>query len=323
MPLRQEDLNRLVVYVAGVPRGRGAWRGFALNKKGQAGEAERLGAIQKAATAGVIETASQGSASGGYESTRQFVVKLYAGELESRTLDDLRSDRLNLALYGSGSRWEVIQFESVTPQVPTFPFAAQYLVKGTFSGLYGTEVFAAAHEDGDQFILFDEAVQPFEMRASDVGQPVTFVGQTFGQAYADAESASSVEVTFTGASRLPLAIARVETDPDTGLAPRDSQGSTLVQVWPRTNAETVGDEYRMELLEDDGSQLSPPFPLLQRGRRASGAARLLRLGLSRQVRPRGREHHDRDGLQLRRARGLASGHQASGELRRGGADCRR
>lgn len=259
--LRQEDMTRLVVYGAGCPRGRGAWPGFTLNKKGQAEEVERLGSLQKAATMGVVETASQGNSAGGYESARSFVVKLYydGGGIESRPLDDLRADRLNLALYGSGSRWEVIQFVSAVPQAPTYPFAAEYLVTAVFGGLYGTEVFAGAHEDGDAFILFDEAVQAFEVRAADVGQPVTFVGQTFGQAYADAEVASSVEVTFTGASRLPLAVARVETDPDTGLAPRDSAGSILVAPWPRTNAELVGDEYDLECLEDDGTSLYPPF----------------------------------------------------------------
>jgi hypothetical protein len=261
VPLRQEDLNKLVVYGAGCPRGRGAWRGFALNKEGPTAEAERLGAIQKPATIGIVETASQGSTSGGYESARSFVVKLYAAPngLESRTLDDVRAERLNLALYGSGSRWEVLQFVSAVAQTPTAPFVAQYLVTGVFTGIYGTEPFAAAHEDGDQFILFDEAVQAFEMRTSDVGQDVTFVGQTFGQAYADAETAASVVVTFTGAARLPLAVARVEIDPGTGLAPRDSEGSILVAPWPRTNAELVGDEYQLECLKDDGTSLSPPF----------------------------------------------------------------
>lgn len=259
VPLRQEDLNRLVVYGAGCPRGRGAWRGYAVNRKGQTDEVERLGSIQKAATVGVIETASQGSASGGYEAARSFVVKLYSGSLESRTLDDVRAERLNLALYGSGSRWEVIQFLSVTAQAPTFPFVAQYLVTGVVSGLFGTETFATQHADGDTFVLFDEAVQALEVRPADVGQPLTFVGQTFGQAYADAEAASSVSLTLQGVSRLPLAVARVETDPDTSLAPRDSAGNILLAPWPRTNAELVGDEYQVELLTDAGASLPTPY----------------------------------------------------------------
>jgi hypothetical protein len=255
VPLRQEDVDKLVVYAAGCPRGRGAWRGFALNKKGLTDEAERLGAIQKAATIGVVETASFGSSEGGYQAERQFVVKLYAGELESRMLDDVRADRLNLALYGVGSRWEVIQFVSAVPQAPTYPFVAQYLITGTFTGLYGTEPSAGTHEDGDLFVLFDEAVQGFEVRPADVGPPVTFVAQTFGQAYADAEAASSVTFALLGLTRLPLAIARVETDVNTGLAPRDANGNMLIEVWPRTNAELVGDEYLIEYLSDDRSQV--------------------------------------------------------------------
>lgn len=248
VPLRKEDLSKLVVYGAGCARGRGAWRGFAFNKVGQTGDAERLGSTQKAATMGVVETASQGSVTSGYQSARYFVVKLYfdGGGIESRTLADVQADRLNVALYGSGSRWEVLQFVSAVPQVPTFPFVAQYLVTGVVTGIYGTQVFANLHADGDTFLLLDEAVQAFEVRPDEVGLPVTFIGQTFGQAYADAEVASSVTVTLKGVS---------QQYPKPGVtATKDTLGNWRLQLFGTITTEAGGERYKVEI---DGSPRQP------------------------------------------------------------------
>ncbi|HEX8117323.1 MAG TPA: hypothetical protein VF521_08625, partial [Pyrinomonadaceae bacterium] len=200
---------------------------------------------------GVVQTASQSSARFGLEPTREFVVKLYNGSLESRTEAEVRGERVNLALYGKGSRWEVIQFLTVEAQTPSDPFVAQYRVVGVVSGQYGTEVNSYTHQADDYFVLVDGAVQSFPMRPADVTLSFDFIGQTAGQALADAESAGVSTFTFQGTSAKPLAIARVETDEATGLAPRDSAGTALVQVWPRTNVEDIGDEYLIEYLTDD------------------------------------------------------------------------
>jgi hypothetical protein len=53
----------------------------------------------------------------------------------------------------------------------------------------------------------------------------------------------------------------VELDPDTSLAPRDSEGSIAVAVWPRTNADIVGDEYLVEWLTDDGADVVHSMPM--------------------------------------------------------------
>jgi hypothetical protein len=249
--VRQEDLGGLVLHAAACPRGQGAWRGYTLNREDANGEQERIGALQKAATIGIIESASNSTSGAGLETTRSFVVKLYSGSLESRTDAEVRSERVNLALYGKGGRWEVLQFLTVEAQSPTFPFVAQYLVTGIYSGIYGTEGNTQNHEDDDYFILVDEGLTSFRVPPSDLNRDVTFTGQTFGQAIADAEVHSSVTLTVEGNSAKPLAPARVDLEDGTGLAPRDAEGSILVAPWPRSNAELTGDEYLVEFLSDD------------------------------------------------------------------------
>ncbi|HEX7956125.1 MAG TPA: hypothetical protein VF508_04230, partial [Pyrinomonadaceae bacterium] len=99
--LRQADIGQVVLYAAACPRGEGGpWPGYHLNKKDQNSEYERVAGYSDAATIGIIETASQGAAGGGYEAARSFVVKLYWGSLESRTLDEVRAERVNFAIYG-------------------------------------------------------------------------------------------------------------------------------------------------------------------------------------------------------------------------------
>lgn len=251
VPVRQEDLGKLIAHAAACPRGSGSWPGYHLNKRDQNGEVERVGGFETAATIGIVETASQSSARFGLEAAREFVVKLYHGSLESRSEEEARAERVNLALYGSGNRWEVIQFLTVEAQVASAPFVAQYKVTGVVSGLYGTEVFSADHQAGDYFVLFDGAVASFPMRPANVTQTFDFIGQTAGQALADAEVAGVSSLTFQGNSLKPLAESRVEIEKETGLAPRDSAGTILVQVWPRTSVEVIGDEHLVEFLTDD------------------------------------------------------------------------
>jgi hypothetical protein len=255
VPVRQEDVGKLILYGAACPRGGGAWPGYHLVKRDQNGEAERVGGYAAAATIGVVATASQSSSKFGLEPTRTFTVKLYNGSLESRTEPEVRAERVNLALYGKGSRWEVIQFLTVAAQAPSAPFAAEYVVTGVVSGLYGTEVNSDTHQADDYFVLFDGAVQSFPMRPADITREFDFTGQTAGQALADAEAAGVATFTFQGNSRKPLAVARVVLDEETRLAPRDATGAILVSVEPRTNAETVGDEYLINYLSDDRSQI--------------------------------------------------------------------
>ncbi|HEX7956126.1 MAG TPA: hypothetical protein VF508_04235 [Pyrinomonadaceae bacterium] len=132
---------------------------------------------------------------------------------------------------------------------------------GVFSGILGTETNAANHQAGDFFVLVDAAVKSFPVPPKDVTQAITFVGQTAGQALADAEVVGSQTITIQGNSRRPLAPARVELDPGTGLAPRDSAGSMLTTIWPRTNADLIGDDYLIELLSDDGAAVLHSMPL--------------------------------------------------------------
>lgn len=263
--VRQEDLGRLIAYAAACPRGVGAWPGYHLNKRDQNGEVERVGGFETAATIGVVETASQSAARFGLEAARSFVVKLYHGSLESRSESEVRAERVNLALYGSGNRWEVIQFLTVTPQVASAPYAAQYLVTGVASGLYGTEDSSDNHQAGDYFVLFDGAVASFPMRPADIGRAFDFTGQTAGQALGDAEAAGVSTLTFQGNSAKLLAPSRVELEDGTSLAPRDAAGNVLVSPWPRSNFEHIGDEYRVDYLTDAGAEIAGAFEVFREG----------------------------------------------------------
>lgn len=224
--LRQEDFGHLVLYAAACPRGAGLWPGYHLVKKDQNAEYERVGGFQGAATIGVVETASNSATASGYDAARSFVVKLYSGALESRTLDEVRAERVNLALYGNGTRWEVLQFLSAMPQTPIAPFVAQYLVTGTVAGLLGSGQHSGNHQDGDFFVLFDTAVKSFPVPNADLNRELTFIGQTAGQALTDAEAVSSVTLTLFGASRRydpPANLRLVRLD--------GSTGSPLLSTW--------------------------------------------------------------------------------------------
>jgi hypothetical protein len=138
------------------------------------------------------------------------------------------AERVNLALYGSGTRWEVLQFLSVTPQTPTDPFVAQYLVTGTVAGLLGSGQHSRNHQDGDYFVLVDTAVKSFPVPPADLNQELTFIGQTAGQALTDAEEVSSMTLTLFGATRRydpPANLRLVRLDGTTG--------SPLLSTWDK------------------------------------------------------------------------------------------
>lgn len=249
VPLRQEDFGRLVLYAAACPRGRSLWPGYHLVKKDRNDEYERVGGFNDAATIGVVETASQSAVASGYTAARSFVVKLYNGSLESRTLDEVLAERVNLALYGNGTRWEVLQFLSAAPQTPTDPFVAQYLVTGTVAGQLGSGQHSANHQDGDYFVLVDTAVKSFPVPQADLNQELTFIGQTAGQALADAEGVSSVTLTLFGATRRydpPANLRLVRLD--------GSTGSPLLTTWdePPGAALTPYERYLWRALSGGG-----------------------------------------------------------------------
>lgn len=221
-PVRQSEVDRLALIVAGTPRGVGSWQGAFLHRKDRNNEYEQIGALERPATIGIVESASNTTTTVGFDRTRSFTVKLYynGGGLESRTEDELLRERLNLALYGQGNRWEVLQVISVTPQTSSAPYVAQYLVTGTRSGLFGTEEEAAQHQANDLFVLIDDAVSSVPLRIDDLNRERTFIAQSVGQVIADAEQAASVALTVRGNSLRPPA-------PADGIITRDVAGNIL------------------------------------------------------------------------------------------------
>lgn len=142
---------------------------------------------------------------------------------------------------------EIFQAKTVTPVGGTDD---EYDLSNLVRGLYGTENETVGHVIGDGFTVLDGKVFHLPIDAKHVGAQLTVRPVTVNQDYADA---SDTVFTWQGNSLKPFAIARVETEPDTGLAPRDSVGTMLVHCWPRTNAEVVGDEYQIRYLSDDRS----------------------------------------------------------------------
>lgn len=168
--------------------------------------------------------------------------------LSSVTESELRAGA-NLFRLGG----EIFQARDVALVVGT---EAHYDLTNLVRGLYGTENETATHTSSDEFTVLDGRVFHLPIDASRVGSEIKVKAVTVNQ---DVAGATEHTKLWEGMGLKPLAIARVERDPDTGLAPRDSAGSILVQAWPRTNADIVGDEYLLECLEDDGTPLSPPF----------------------------------------------------------------
>ncbi|HEX8499273.1 MAG TPA: phage tail protein [Pyrinomonadaceae bacterium] len=243
--VRQEDFGRLVLYAAACRRGAGRWPGYHLHKKDRNDEFERVDGFHDTATIGVVETASQSAFASGYDPTRSFVVKLYDGVLESRTLTEVLAARVNLALYGKGTRWEVLQFLNAVPQAASAPFVAQYLVTGTVAGVFGSNQHSRNHQDGDLFVLVDSALKSFPVPTADLNQELTFVGQTAGQAFADAEAVSAVSLTLWGASAKPIAASHLRLERADG-----SNGSPLLVLWdfPSTVFDPTDEQYLVRII---------------------------------------------------------------------------
>jgi Putative phage tail protein len=199
-PLRREDVGDLFVLAGGCGRGAGAWKGFVVSQENRVGEYERRLAVEKPATIGVVESVYDYSGEAAdFDRTTQLRVKLLYGSLESRPEEDLLDEFVNVAVYGKGGRFEVIQFAQATPEAPTFPYVAQYLVSGIWRGRVATEYAMGSHEAGDWFMLVDgDAVKKLNLDPQDLNQTLKFKGVTFGQAEIDAPE---TEITVAGNSR--------------------------------------------------------------------------------------------------------------------------
>lgn len=199
-PMRREDVGDLFIIAGGCSRGLGAWRGYTIAQKNRVGEYERILPVEKPATIGVVEVAANwtGEASA-FDRTTQLRVKLFYGSLESRTEAELLDEFVNVAVYGKGGRFEVIQFAQATPEVPTFPFVAQYVLTGIWRGRVASDYAMNAHVADDDFMLVDgDAVKKLRIDPQYLNQTLTFKGITFGQADVDAPE---TEITIAGNSQ--------------------------------------------------------------------------------------------------------------------------
>jgi hypothetical protein len=228
--------------------GVGSWRGTNVWVDAGDGYQKKLSLDVEAVTGESLTTLADHVTGLDTTSTVRIRLDEPSNTLSSATDDELRAGA-NLFCIGG----EICQARDVALVSGT---DADYDLTYLKRGLFGTENETASHTSSDGFTVLDGAVSYLPLDASLVGKTLKIKAVTVNQGLADA---TEYEVEFIGNSLKPLAIARVETDPDTGLAPRDSEGSILVQAWPRTNADVVGDEYRLECLEDDGTLLSPPF----------------------------------------------------------------
>ncbi len=138
---------------------------------------------------------------------------------------------------------------------------ADYDLSNLRRGLFGTENETGAHATGDEFTVLARAFH-LPVDARHVGSTIKVKAVTVNQDLTDAVEHTLL---WTGKSQKPLAIARVELEEGTALAPRDVAGDVLIEVWPRSNFQGRGDEYRIDYLEDDGTEIPGAFELFKEG----------------------------------------------------------
>lgn len=230
--------------------GVGSWRGTGIWVDSGSGYEKKLSLDVEAVTGTSLTALADRTT--GLDTTSTVRVRLDnpADAIATVTDDQLRSGANLFRLAG-----EMFQARDVAPVVGTDD---EYDLSHLVRGLYGTENETGTHTSSDGFTVLDGKVNYLPLNASLIGRTLKVKAVTVNQ---DLAVATEHTIDFVGYSLKPLAVARVELDPDTSLAPRDSEGSIAVTVWPRTNADVVGDEYLAEWLSDDGADVVHSMPL--------------------------------------------------------------
>lgn len=188
LPALHEDHDRLGVYVAagGLLRG---WNGAEIQLSTDGGVTfEPYAQVERESTIGATTTAlAAGSAE--WPTAQTLTVRLPAGP-ESVTFELLQRYRNRAALLLDDGSWEVLQFQTVTPNSD-----GTYTLSGLVRGRYATSAGAASA--GARFVLLDESVQfvPAESWALTADMLVRAV--SYGT---DPDAAQAVPVTFAGQS---------------------------------------------------------------------------------------------------------------------------
>lgn len=228
--------------------GLGSWKGTAIWLDLGDGYKEVLPLDVEAVTGESLTTLTDHAA--GLDTTNTVRVRLdnTADVLTTATADELRAGANLFRLEG-----EIFQARDCALVGGT---EADYDLSYLYRGLYGTENETATHATGDGFTVLDGKVFHLSIDASHVGAEIGVKAVTVNQDVADA---TEHLFTWEGKSQKPLPIARVETEEDEAVAPRDAAGNIYLGVWPRTNLAGLGDRYRYTPLEDDGTEIADAF----------------------------------------------------------------
>jgi hypothetical protein len=109
---------------------------------------------------------------------------------------------LNLALVGSTSGWEYINFTTATLNGD-----GSYTLSGFKRGRRGTEGMCGSHTAGDVFVLAS-SLDVDEMGGDDVGAAFSFKAQALGRSL---DFAIAIDFNYSGATLKPYAPARLKT----------------------------------------------------------------------------------------------------------------
>nr|WP_157015090.1 glycoside hydrolase TIM-barrel-like domain-containing protein [Mesorhizobium xinjiangense] len=138
--------------------------------------------IERAATMGYLEQASQGTCSGRVDHAQAIIVALSSGELSSISRAQLLNGGNAAAIRSLSGAWEIVQFETAEEIS-----ADVWRLTGLLRGQLGTEdAMRAGAASGAAFVLLDRAVQPAGLQASEAGLDLHWrVGPTAAELSSD------------------------------------------------------------------------------------------------------------------------------------------
>lgn len=198
-----------------------SWNGAAIYSGDSAAQLALQATITTAAVMGRAITVLADWQIGMFDETHTVDVELFAGTLSNATRDAVLDSSANACLLGD----EILQFRTATSLGSN-----QWRLSGLLRGRRGTEWAAAAHEDGENFVLLQTTgLVRLDMDLVDINKARQYKAATVGQTGSDAIQQG---FTNTAAGLKPLAPAMFDVAQDgTQLAMRWVRRSRLHENW--------------------------------------------------------------------------------------------
>ena len=196
MPVRDQDVGRLGVYLAIGGRGRGAGENSGLYREFDDDNFILQKVIDTNALLGLCEdTLATHSPITSEDTTNVLDIWFFDDiELESVTAPDLaRHPQLNLIRVGG----EWLQFRTATAQTleADSPYRSKWRISNLTRGLFGTQTAVSTHAASEYAAVYTPAMVFYDLEQADIGQTVTVKAVTAGQLVENATETSFVFTT--------------------------------------------------------------------------------------------------------------------------------